>query len=89
VAGLARRALHAAIGRISAALAELPTEAARIAIVAHGGVIRAAVSLILDLAADRLAPVPPGSLTIIETGDWPRLRAYGLTAEMRVEEAAD
>lgn len=48
-------------------------------VVTHGGVIRAALSIVLGLAPDRLAPVPPGSLTVVETGSWPRLRTYGAT----------
>ena len=75
--------------RISAALASLRPDAGRILIVTHGGVIRASVSLILGVAPDRLAPVRPGSLTILDTGSWPRLRAYGLAAGYDLSDAAD
>ena len=51
-------------------------------VVTHGGVIRAVTSIILDLPSDRLAPVPPASITILDRGQWPRLRGYGLTADL-------
>ena len=65
--------------RLSDALATLSGDAL---VVTHGGVIRAVTSMILDLPSDRLAPVPPASITILDRGQWPRLRGYGLTADL-------
>ncbi len=66
--------------RLAEALAALPV--GDVILVTHGGVIRALVAMLLDLSPDRLAPVPPASLTIVERGTWPRLRSYGLAAEL-------
>lgn len=65
--------------RLSDALSTLSGDAL---VVTHGGVIRAVTSIILNLPSDRLAPVPPASVTILERGQWPRLRGYGLTADL-------
>jgi glucosyl-3-phosphoglycerate phosphatase len=68
------------LARIAEAMAALPDE--DVAVVTHGGVVRAVVALLLDLPPDRLAPVPPASVSVLERGAWPRLRGYGLGAEV-------
>lgn len=68
--------------RIANAIAAIPQDRQRVLIVTHGGVVRTALSIILGLPADRLAPVPPGSVTIVETGQWPRLRGYGISGRL-------
>ncbi len=64
--------------RLEHALASAPDDAV---VITHGGVVRAVTALFLDISPDRLAPVPPASVTILERGEWPRLRGYGLGAE--------
>jgi len=75
--------------RIADALAALAPDAPRVLVVTHGGAIRHAVSLMLGCRAEHLAPVPPASLTIIDRGSWPRLRAYAFSAQPRLEDAPD
>lgn len=52
--------------------------------VVHGGVIRAACDLLIDLPASRIAPVNPASLTVFEGGARPRLVAYNTGADTGV-----
>lgn len=66
--------------RVAEALAGFPREGATL-VVTHGAVIRVTLSLLLGSALDGLAPPPSGSLTLIETGSGPRLRAYGATSD--------
>jgi broad specificity phosphatase PhoE len=50
--------------------------------VAHGGAIRAALSLLLEIDPALLVPVTPASLTIISrTAKRPRLQSYNVTPE--------
>jgi len=74
--------------RIGEALAEFGGAEPTLA-VTHGGVIRAVLSILLEIPPDRLAPIPPGSLTVVETGAWPRLRVYGATPTFGGQDAPD
>nr|WP_314444304.1 histidine phosphatase family protein [uncultured Sphingomonas sp.] len=67
-------------GRITQALDSLPDE--DVIVVTHGGVVRAAVALLLEISPDLLAPTPPASITIVERGNWPRLRGYGISLDL-------
>jgi glucosyl-3-phosphoglycerate phosphatase len=75
--------------RLQAGLAGLPQRADTVLIVTHGGVIRTVVSLLLRVATGLLAPVPAGSLTVVDRGDWPRLRRYGQTLRADLTDSSD
>lgn len=75
--------------RLRGGLEALPGGSGRTLIVTHGGVIRTVVSMLIGATTDSLAPVPAGSLTLIELGGWPRLRRYGLTLGGDIADAAD
>lgn len=66
--------------RVTAAAAELMTAGGVALVVTHGGPIRALVHHLIGLAPERIVPVDPGSLTIIDVDDQPRLRAYSVHA---------
>lgn len=62
--------------RVGGALASLKDREGIILVVTHGGVVRAACALLLDLQPASLVPVDPGSLTVIDLAARPRLRAF-------------
>ena len=68
--------------RIGIALAEVLAQAKTTALaVFHGGVIRAALDVLLDLPPSRIIPVGPGSLCILAFPDGPtsaRLEAFNI-----------
>lgn len=75
--------------RIGALVRELTTTGARQAlVVTHGGPIRAACAVFAGLPRPGLVPVPTASLTELELGAAPRLRAFGMTLGDRAGTAA-
>ncbi len=63
--------------RVAAALASLHEgHSGNVLLVTHGGVIRAVLALTLGLTAERIVAVDPGSLTILDMRETPRLLAY-------------
>jgi glucosyl-3-phosphoglycerate phosphatase len=62
--------------RIERALQSLIPLACTVLVVTHGGVVRAACEILLGLGPKNLLPVNPASLTVIDVGRRPRLRAY-------------
>lgn len=64
--------------RAVAAADELAREGGVALVVTHGGPIRALVRHYIGLAPELMVPVDPGSLTIIDFADGPRLRAYSV-----------
>ena len=86
------------IERVRAALWELRSEPGPILVATHGGVIRAALALLLGLYPDRIVPVSPASLTIIEMVDdaaafgssgGARLHSFNITGYDALEPAPD
>jgi broad specificity phosphatase PhoE len=75
--------------RIGDALTALAEEAGDVMVVCHGGVVRAAVWMLLGIEPGFLSPVSPASLTIVDTRPAPRLRAYGLKPELGDLDAPD
>jgi probable phosphoglycerate mutase len=71
-----------AISRVGAAIDELSADSGASAlVVTHGGTVRAAVTAVVGVGRDRLAPVLPASVTVLDT----RQRAlvtYGATASV-------
>lgn len=63
--------------RVAAALEDLPATGTTL-VVSHGGTIRTACSLLLDIPYARLAPLPPTGMSVIDL-DLRRLVAYGVT----------
>lgn len=61
----------------------------RLLAITHGGVIRALVARLLDIGPEKLAPVQPASMTVIEIGSRPRLRTYNLRPSWTGEDAPD
>ena len=70
--------------RVEDALAEVMGTGERVLVVTHGGVVRAACSLLLDLPVSRLVPVNPASLTVVSCGAAARLVTYNTSAETEV-----
>lgn len=52
--------------RVRECLEHLARESGPVLIVTHGGVVRAALALLLGITPDRLVPVSPASLTVID-----------------------
>ena len=75
-------------GRIGGALAALPAAGTTI-VVTHGGVIRAALSILIDLGPDRIIPVEPASVTVLDLNGSPRLRAFNVTRELSSDDSPD
>jgi glucosyl-3-phosphoglycerate phosphatase len=62
--------------RIAAAIDVLRPWPGTVLVITHGGVIRAALSVLLGLPADRIVAVDPGSLTAFQMQPTARLLAY-------------
>lgn len=75
--------------RISGALEDLPEQDGTTVVVTHGGAIRAACSLLIDLPPDRIVPVDPGSITIFDVSGRPRLRAFNVTGDLSAVDPPD
>ncbi len=58
-------------------------------VVTHGGVIRAALARFLGLYPDKIVPVSPASLTILDIAERAKLHAYNLTSSGALEPAPD
>lgn len=58
-------------------------------VVTHGGPIRAVCAALLDLRPGALAPVAPGSLTVIHVTDRPRPHTYNLAGRPTPTDASD
>lgn len=67
--------------RIGAAIDALPPFGT-VVVVTHGGVIRAAVAILIGLGADRIIPVAPASITIFEGDPDMRLKVFNLTGRI-------
>lgn len=65
--------------RVRDAVAALAGLEGTILVVTHGGVVRAACAVLLGLQPRNLVPVSPASLTVIDLGARPRLRAFNAT----------
>lgn len=68
--------------RVDGALAALTEQEGVVLVVTHGGVVRAACTILLGLRPANLVPVDPGSLTVIDVGGKPRLRAFNARPEI-------
>lgn len=70
------------VGRVMASLREAAAVPGNVLVATHGGVIRAALEYLVGLRMDRIVPVSPASLTVVDvvTGDLnqARLRHYNL-----------
>lgn len=75
--------------RVQAALEALGSTPGNVLVVTHGGVIRAAVSALIDLQADRIVPVEPASATVFEMAPTVRLLAYNATTREVQSETSD
>jgi broad specificity phosphatase PhoE len=75
-------------GRIGAALDALPAAGTTV-VVTHGGVIRAALSILIDLSPERIIPVDPGSVTVLDMNGAARLKAFNVTRELSTEDPPD
>ncbi len=65
--------------RIGAAIDALRDRAGTVLVVTHGGAIRAALNVLLELGSDRIVAVEPCSLTALDMSAGPRLLAYNVT----------
>jgi len=54
------------MGRVRAALEDVLGAPSPVLVVTHGGVVRAALALLLGLYPDRIVPVSPASLTVVD-----------------------
>lgn len=80
--------------RVQEALLEQLAEPGTALIVVHGGVIRAALARLLNLYPDRIVPVSPASLTIIDVTSTDgtvdaRLHSFNITGYRTLEPAPD
>ena len=74
--------------RIRKALGALPNEGTTV-VVTHGGAIRAALSILIGLEPDRLIPVEPGSLTVLDLNGTARLKAFNVTGNLATFDTPD
>jgi len=74
--------------RIGRALDALPDEGTTV-VVTHGGAIRAALSVLIGLEPDRLIPVEPGSLTVLDLNGTARLKAFNVTGNLATLDTPD
>jgi probable phosphoglycerate mutase len=75
--------------RVADAVNELRDSSACVLVVTHGGVVRAALSVLLGIQPDALIPASPASATVIDLGAPSRLRAYNLVAYEAVMDVPD
>lgn len=75
--------------RIGRALAPLHEIDGTVLVVTHGGAIRAALALLINLTPERIIAVHPGSLTMIEFDTAPRLSLYNVTADLMGRETTE
>ncbi|MCA0451706.1 MAG: histidine phosphatase family protein [Proteobacteria bacterium] len=75
--------------RVAAALAALPQQPGTIVVVTHGGVIRAALSILIGLPPDRIVPVDPASLTVFDVTDGARLKLYNTRGDVSLLDPPD
>ncbi|KAB0268030.1 histidine phosphatase family protein [Microvirga brassicacearum] len=74
--------------RIRQALAALPSDGTTV-VVTHGGAIRAALSVLIGLEPDRIIPVEPGSLTVLDLNGMARLKAFNVTGNIATLDTPD
>lgn len=67
--------------RIGRALERVPGTGTTV-VVTHGGAIRAALSILIGLEPDRIMPVDPGSLTVLDLNGSARLRSFNITPKV-------
>jgi len=73
--------------RVRPAIEELVGAPGPVLVIAHGGVVRAALEILLELDMEKLVPVSAGSLTVVDVPEgWPdhegaiaKLHSYNLT----------
>lgn len=75
--------------RVQASVDELRAKGASTLVVTHGGPIRSVCQRLLGLEPRHVVPVHPGSLTVLDLEGSPRLAAYNLRLDTRVDEAPD
>lgn len=84
--------------RVKDSLGDLLSEPGPVLVVTHGGVVRAALALLLGLYPDRIVPVSPASLSIVDVvdgsvrvgaGTGARLHSFNLTGYNALEPAPD
>ncbi len=75
--------------RVAQAVAELQSRPGNVLVVAHGGVIRAALSLLLGLHPDKIVAVDPASVTVLNMAATPRLVAYNLCGQLTTSDTSD
>lgn len=75
--------------RVAAAVQALASTPGNVLVVAHGGVIRAALSTLIGLHAERIVPVEPASATVFQMAPTARLLAYNVTAHDVESETPD
>jgi glucosyl-3-phosphoglycerate phosphatase len=77
------------LARVHAALEPELSRGGTVLVVTHGGVIRAALARLLALTPERIVPVSPGSLTVLEVEGSARLQSYNVTEVAITEPAPD
>lgn len=85
------------IERVRPAIQDLVSAPGPVLVVSHGGVVRAVLAILLDIYPDKLVPVSPGSLTVVDVPkDWPepatggpKLHSYNVTGYAALEPAPD
>jgi glucosyl-3-phosphoglycerate phosphatase len=75
--------------RISKAIDGLSVLNGNVLVVTHGGVIRAALSVLIGLHPDRIVAVDPASVTVFQMSGSPRLLHYNVLAEKARDENSD
>jgi broad specificity phosphatase PhoE len=73
--------------RIGRALNRVPATGTTV-VVTHGGAIRAVLSILIGLEPDRIMPVDPGSLTVLDLNGSARLRSFNITPKVAVPVAS-
>ncbi len=85
------------IERVRPALQDLVKQPGPVLVVSHGGVVRAALAVLLNLYPDKIVPVNPGSLSVVDVpkswpdvaGEGPKLHSYNVTGYSALEPAPD
>jgi glucosyl-3-phosphoglycerate phosphatase len=66
--------------RIRTAIDDAKARGRNVLVVTHGGAVRAAMTVLFGMTPNRIVPVSPASLTVMDLRPEPKLRAYNLTA---------
>jgi broad specificity phosphatase PhoE len=75
--------------RIALAMTPLQETDGTALVITHGGVIRSVLAQLIGLTPERIVPVQPGSVTILEFDHAPRLSLYNVTARLLTGETTE